>query len=100
MKKEHKVWWEALADQYEEWADKPPILTRLGVEDFTCFALDDIRGFTGLSCEWRVSIRELFKLSGYSDLDYPAGDIYDDNRATKREAFCQDMADTIRENIQ
>lgn len=30
MKPEHRVWWEALADQYEEWAEGHPVPLTMG----------------------------------------------------------------------
>lgn len=98
MKAEHKIWWEALADQYEAWAEKPPLFFS-GREKYTCFELEYVLGFNHITFTIIEMTSLLFDFCGYADLRYPAGSIYDEDRATKREAFCQDMADTIRENI-
>ena len=102
MKKEHKIWWEGIADQYEEWASNPPTFGfNDNIEYYTCsafFEQFEHWGFMGVN-DFEPVLHGLFKVASYADLTYPIGHIYCGNRETKREAFCQDMADTIRENI-
>ena len=102
MKQEHKVWWEGIADQYEEWASNPPTFSLNNHEFYTCSGFyDDFIpwGFCD-AYQFEDILKGLFKVAGYSSLAYPIGCIGDRDRETKREAFFQDMADTIRENIQ
>ena len=104
MKKEHKIWWEGIADQYEEWASNPPKFEfwESDCELYTCKAFYKDCAYWGFNnvFQFDVALKGLFKAAGYADLTYPIGEIFLDGRETKREAFCQDMADTIWENIQ
>ena len=103
MKKEHKVWWENLADLYDEWAENPPMLGLFKHEQYTCTAFDWEHSvdFAFMNHDPRVYkfFDNLLMVAGYKDIIQPAGSVTDPDRATKREAYCQDIADTIREYI-
>ena len=102
MKKEHKIWWEGLADQYEVWASNPPTFPGEDHEYYTCSAFYDnyvAWGFNDVN-HFDFVLGGLFNIAGHANIMYPIGNLGDSDRETKREAFCQDMADTIRENIQ
>lgn len=99
MTKQEKIWWEGIADQYEAWAEEPP--QGPWCEYYTCSAFYDSYiwwGFYDMN-DFEVVLKRLISMAGYADLGYPIGHLWDNNRATKREAFCQDMADTIRDYI-
>ena len=104
MKKEIRIWWEEVADQYEEWADEPPRYPR-GNERYTCHVLEDVFGpldagewgcFHGFK-EWYI--HELW-IDVYPNSEIPIGTILDKDRPEKRFHFCHHMAETIREHLE
>ena len=95
MRPEHKVWWEELADQYEEWADNPPTYS-FGEEMFTCVAM------SGLDFGWVGPVHNYLKhvwREQYGLTEYPAGHTDAKNRPERRWEFCHYMAETIREAL-
>lgn len=93
-------WWEALADQYEEWAENPP-RDYLGSEEYTCSALED-SGFG-----WRLPLPpnpadylRLLWFWQYGGTLYPAGFDFDPDRPDQRFEFCWWMAETIRDYLE
>lgn len=100
MKPEHEVWWLALADQYEAWAEKPPRLRCGTMEIPTCFALATapqwgfVHGTTpsgALSKLWGW---------GFANKIWPAGFVSERERPERRREFCLWMAETIRDYIE
>jgi len=95
MNPKHRVFWEWLADQYEEWADNPPTSSAWGTEIFTCDALSVI------FMSWIEPEEDLLNIwqFRYGAMLCPAGDDTDIDRPEKRHEFCWWMADTIREYL-
>jgi len=97
MNKKEKIWWEELADQYEDWAENPPI-DPSGREMFTC---DDL-----VVCNWGFDsnhypsrfLRDIW-FNWIDDPEFPAGEIFDYDRDECRFEFCWLMAETIRDHI-
>ena len=92
MTEAKRIWWEALADQYEEWADD-------GGTDYTCTLLDE--GDWG----WLMShddpedgLTDVW-LHHCGETPFPAGLDDDDGRVERRADFCHWMAETIREYL-
>ena len=98
-------WWEALADQYEVWAENPPTwidLLNRRHEDWTCDAL--------FVRKWGWNPREIHKTDPCESLmpiwveEYgfdamPAGYVYSRDRDAKRYEFCIWMAERIRREL-
>ena len=104
MKREPRVWWEELADQYEAWAEDPPgCRDEEGVlfqEAFTCCELLDISNSKWGFCYGSVTKHlQLLWQDQYGFTSFPAGYPHDPDRAEKRFEFCWFMAETIREAI-
>lgn len=95
-----RVWWEALADQYEEWAENPPRWWH-GAERYTCSVLDH----SGLGW-WSggqlspTGAMQLLWVWQYGDTPCPAGDTRDPSRPEKRFEFCWCMSEAIREYLE
>ena len=105
MKPEHKIWWEELADQYEEWAENPPMYD--GEEEYTCCALNwkDWGFASGTISRIRTNASatnamRLIWRDQYGNTKYPANNRYDSDRDSKRFDFCWHMAETIREALE
>jgi len=96
MNPKHRVFWEWLADQYEEWADDPPKLCTIECyERHTCSALETIFRW----CEPHANLKQIWRFR-YGPVNYPAGDASDVGRNNLRHEFCWWMADTIREYLE
>ena len=101
MKKEIRVWWEEVAEQYEEWADEPPRLY-VGAENerFTCTALEEIFGGVDIGDGGKAGgIYQLWS-DVYKCVVWPIGVLSDGDRPEKRFHFCHYMAETIREYLE
>jgi len=100
MEIEEKIWWEELADQYEEWAENPPRAVLSGShERHTCTELvfsDFGWGHCGTpgDCLLWVWVWQ------YGDTECPAGHTYDKDRDEKRFEFCHYMAEAIRDYLE
>jgi len=93
MNKKHRVFWEWLADQYEDWADDPPKID--SSEIHTCNAIANV------CLDWidlYLDLREIWRFR-YGVVNYPAGYTKDFGRNNLRHEFCWWMADTIREYL-
>lgn len=105
MKREEKVWWLALADQYEEWADDPPtsIVDGEPYESYTCDRLDLDGwdwGFTNYNrSEYPGDCLPAYWQPLFGSTIYPAGRTEDKDREAKRIEFCIEFAEYIRENV-
>lgn len=101
MKTEERVWWSALADQYEAWAENPP-RDQFGYEQHTCNALRKSE------CGWRRSSPSasdglpMLWFWQYGNTEFPAGhsDFSKYNRPEKRFEFCWYIAETIRDFLE
>lgn len=92
-------WWEALADQYEEWAENPPRLWH-GAERYTCSALTHSDfGWNSPRYEYSGSAMVLLWVWQYGITPNPAGYTEDEDRDERRFEFCWWQAETIREYL-
>ena len=108
MKAEVREWWLELADQYEEWAENPPIIEYWCCstghtdweEDYTCCALDSDVETWGFGIHGDASKR-LFDIweEQYGYTCFPAGETHWASRQQKRFDFCWYMAERIREYL-
>ena len=101
LKPEERLWLEELADQYEEWAENPPMPEHtywMGRrEEYTCFALERGGwGFAGVNaCEILCYVwRERYGLNAF-----PAGPTNHPARDDRRFEFCHYMAELIRDYL-
>ena len=109
MKAEVREWWLALADQYEEWAENPPLVTifktpsgsRVLQEEYTCCTLylnKNTWGFRPSAPRPEDCLLNLWE-EKYGTTAFPAGEIGDLDRPQKRFDFCWWMAERIREEL-
>lgn len=115
MKKEHRVWWEELADWYEELADDRDSLQR----DYTCCLLEESGQFGFISSRgYRYTppdnvLRQVWR-QVYANNGFPVGKLADRREdeesrwacfdggagnVTIAENFCLVMAELIREGL-
>ena len=110
MKAEVREWWLELADQYEEWAENPPIIEYWCCstghtdweEDYTCCALDCDDETWGFSTNCRDDPSELLGPiweEQYGAGAFPIGETHWASRQQKRFDFCWYMAERIREYL-
>lgn len=93
-------WWEALADQFEEWAENPPRDEFMG-EEFTCSALvGSVFGWILPLQPYPADYLRLLWFWQYGYTNFPAGVDFDLDRPDQRFEFCHYMSETIRDYLE
>jgi hypothetical protein len=102
MRKEHKIWWEELAEIYRNYPEEYE-------GDMWAYSCDNITRFhegeLGFAKQHWNTPNDLYEVlqaiwaTEYGNTSDPLDNLDVDNLTTAREAFVQDMADIIERNV-